>query len=486
MCKSQVVYFKLNRTKPLMFTLRSCAMLGVLLASGLPLTAQLDPENAQVMSYFPQLADGGAASQQWTTALTFVNPHGWLSSNATAYFYKDDGKPLPLDFGAGPASSFKFTVGPQATVTYNTTGQSVATQVGWAIVTSSLPLQGVVQFSYSVNGVPQQGVSSQSTAASTLFRSPATTSTGIAVANTYSNVQEIIRVTALDSVGHPVGSSSLTLAPFGHRSFTLGELMPSLGSSFRGTVLLENPDTFVAWALSGDSGVLSSYPPAGLNWPVSQYERILKVWFKVLNAAVDVGMSPAPKLVIDYTGGQLNSSADTANNAVHLYMNLAEFISDSESELAFVMGHELGHFLQRQTGQSAFVPTDAEQDADEFAVALSLSAGYDPYGGAGALGKLTMASAQAGVVAQNFDNLTTDPHTSFSKRLSVLMANLQTLCVSTTWQSVCSALKEEYHPDLPTAAPLMVPRRVVGPAPFTRAFGTPPALQPPLPGREKH
>ena len=70
-----------------MLALRSYCLLGILLASGLPLSAQLDPEDAQVISYFPQLADGGGAAQQWTTALTFVNAHASIPAMATALIF---------------------------------------------------------------------------------------------------------------------------------------------------------------------------------------------------------------------------------------------------------------------------------------------------------------------------------------------------------------------------------------------------------------
>ena len=104
---------------------------GSALATGLPLAAQLDPEDAQVISYFPQLADGGDASQQWSTALTFVNPHGWIPAAATAWFYGNDGKPLMLDLGAGPVSTFLSSpVPPQGMVSYKTT-RAVTAHAGW-------------------------------------------------------------------------------------------------------------------------------------------------------------------------------------------------------------------------------------------------------------------------------------------------------------------------------------------------------------------
>ena len=144
----------------------------------LTLMAQFDPEGAQVISYFPQLADGGSDAQRWTTSLTLVNSHGSLTALAIVNLYGNDGSPLSLDFGSGPASTFKATIPAQGSVTYRSLGTSPTTVIGWAVVVSTLPLEGVVQFSFSVNGVPQQGVSAQATPASTLFRSPATISTG--------------------------------------------------------------------------------------------------------------------------------------------------------------------------------------------------------------------------------------------------------------------------------------------------------------------
>jgi predicted Zn-dependent protease len=136
-------------------------------------------------------------------------------------------------------------------------------------------------------------------------------------------------------------------------------------------------------------------------------------------------------------------------------MNLAELISDSESELAFVEG-QLGHIIQSNINQLAFVPSNIEEDADEYGVILSLAAGYDPYGGAGALAKLAMASGTAGLVSQVFDNMSTDPHGSFNNRLSVMFTNMQVACSQPQVQSVCALYKSIVHPHLPANAPLIV------------------------------
>lgn len=60
---------------------------------------------------------------------------------------------------------------------------------------------------------------------------------------------------------------------------------------------------------------------------------------------------------------------------------------DSDGELAFVMAHEIAHVIQCLT-KGCKVPvnsrmgTDYESDADEMAVMIATSAGYDSYGGA--------------------------------------------------------------------------------------------------------
>ena len=137
-------------------------------------------------------------------------------------------------------------------------------------------------------------------------------------------------------------------------------------------------------------------------------------------------------------------------------MNLAELISDSESELAFVVGHELGHIIQNKIQQLAFVPTNVEEEADEYGVFLSLLSGYDPYAGAGALAKLAMASGMAGLVSQVFDNLSTDPHGSFNNRLALMFTYMQAVCALRQAQSGCALYKSIVHPHLPANAPLMV------------------------------
>jgi Peptidase family M48 len=424
------------------------------------LWAQFDPQGAEALSYFPHLADGGSAVQHWTTALTFVNPHESFVANGRAYFYGNDGSPLALDFGKGRATTLDFSLPPQGSATFVSASTSQDIVVGWAVVASTLPIQGVVQFRFSINGVPQQGVASQQTQASWMFRSVATPTTGIAIANVNPTASVPITISALDSNGKNVGTFTRTMPPLAHDAFTFGQLFSGLTGTFRGTVVIQtiNPATYVvAWTVSGDGGVLSSLPAANLGWPISQAERIRKVFQKVLNAAAQsypqIVANP-PTLVIDTTTGSINSYADLKANTVHIFLNLAELISDSESELGFVVAHEIGHIIQLRLNKLVFLP-NIEFDADVYGLILALEAGYDPYGSAGALSKLSMASGDAGLVSQEFDNINGDPHGSFNNRIAAMFIELQLACSQAQVQTFCAQYKAAIHPHLPPNTPLV-------------------------------
>jgi len=435
-----------------------------LLSLGFVSFAQFDPQGAEVISYFPHFADGGPANGKWTTSLTLVNPNQSLFAAAIVNLYDNNGMPLSLNFGNGPISTFTTSIPPQGSVTYKTIGASPSTVTGWAIVDSSLPVQGLIQFNLTSNGTPQAGVSSVSTLASSLFRSPATFSTGFAIANIYTNISLPVTIAAKDTNGNTVANTTLTVAPLGHQSFNLSQVLP-LTTTFRGSVIISTslPDgDFVAWNVSADGGFISSYPPSGLNWPVSHYERIWKVWQKVVNAVPPtvVNLTPLPALIIDYTTSAINSYAVPSQNQVHIFMNLAELISDSDSELGFVIGHELGHIIQGKIG-NVWVSTNVEYDADQWGMILSLLAGYDPYGAAGALAKLSMASGEASLLSQTFDNLNLvvglDLHGSFDNRLALVFQNMQAICGTPQLASFCAEYKSAIHPHLPGSVPLSTP-----------------------------
>src|SRR5947209_7524446 len=89
-----------------------------------PLAAQVgEPQGSEVLSYFPQLSDGGPATQHWKTTLIFVNPND-LPTVVQVSFYGDNGNPLALDFGNGPVSTFNFSLPPQGSAIFKSASTS--------------------------------------------------------------------------------------------------------------------------------------------------------------------------------------------------------------------------------------------------------------------------------------------------------------------------------------------------------------------------
>ena len=161
--------------------------------------------------------------------------------------------------------------------------------------------------------------------------------TGVAVVNPDPG-QNRVYVNAVDSDGNQLAHTTFFLASFGHKAFNLNELFPDLPADFRGTVGVsaDVDHTLVAWTLSTDGGVLSSYPPGAVGWPPSYYERIWKAWSKLIQVAPDLvapsgtfQLGSAPDISIDASTNSINTYADTSQNVVHLGMNMAELASDS-------------------------------------------------------------------------------------------------------------------------------------------------------------
>ncbi len=299
-----------------------------------------------------------------------------------------------------------------------------------------------------MNGVPQAEISAAATLPSTQYVSPATRDLGIAIVNIY-DVPKSFLITALDSNGakHGPRTNVVNLAAHAHASFDLSDRIPSLPASFTGSVKItpstQATDQFLAWTLKVDGIVTASLPPGRLEWPVSHVDRITLVYRKLVAAA------PAALASLAINDVNLNAfgvatltiSPEQIINAlgrpgfVQIDLSLSQLISDSPSELAFIVGHELGHVAQLQHGSTLTV-ADAEHDADLFAMTLMILAGFDPYGGAGALAKLSMASGTPNLVAPTFDDLP-DPHGSFTARLGSMMSTLGQACAQSPVSGLC-------------------------------------------------
>jgi hypothetical protein len=416
-------------------------------------------DSAHALLYFPQFADGGPIPARWQTSFTFANPN---STSATVFLnlYNDSGAGLPIDFGGGPSNQFSFTIPASGSVTFRSIAASTSTVVGWATASASVNIQGVATYRFLKNGDEAYEVSVPGTEPTVSYFSAANAPLGIAVANQYSSPLTV-QVAAHANTGADY-TGSIVLPGLGHRSASLSDLIPSIPQNFLGTVSLytiqptstAGPAFFLALTLKTDTGaVYSSLPSGATPLPGYQYEKVWTVFQRIREASRSFGTLAIPSV----DNVQLTIKTDPVVNAfaassgITIYYGLAELIADSDSELAFIVGHEMGHVYQFRTGKYLFNRTDGEFDADTWGMLLELAAGYDPYAGAGTLAKLAMATGSADLLTQVFEQLNAyDAHKSFNTRLDLIEYTIQTMCtLSEAMASLCNQYHLVFHPHLP-------------------------------------
>ena len=153
---------------------------------------------------------------------------------------------------------------------------------------------------------------------------------------------------------------------------------------------------------------------------------------------------------------EVNAFANS-NQTVQINLALSELVSDSSSELAFLVAHELAHIAQSRGGAfTILLPhelVNKEPDADLIAMILVLNAGFDPYGAAGAIGKLNMAYTSSGLVSPFFDSLA-DATAAFSPdRMNSMVGLITTACSTYVTGGYCATFKTAVHPHFPASAP---------------------------------
>ncbi|HSB15872.1 MAG TPA: M48 family metalloprotease [Bryobacteraceae bacterium] len=328
---------------------------------------------------------------------------------------------------------------------------------GWAVAACSVPVQATVAFRAIANGVPQQEITAQPTLPTPVYTSAANRFVGVALANVYS-VPVTVRLTVYDSEGLVIGGpTDVSVASFGHTTFNIWQKFPHLRDrDFDGVLKITGtPDLFVAWSLNGDaSGTLSALPPGALAWPISHWDRIWYVFKQVEDGAKQLGAITWPVQLKILYDKEVNAYARRGDE-IGVTLGLSELISDSPSELAWALAHELGHTYQQRTGKLDFVPTNREFDADIWGTMLTLAAGYDPYAGSGTLAKLAMATGRAALTTQFEDQIAADAHKSFNTRIDTIYDNLVEACSVPSVQPSCSLYKLIVHPHLPPSAPLV-------------------------------
>jgi hypothetical protein len=197
-------------------------------------------------------------------------------------------------------------------------------------------------------------------------------------------------------------------------------------------------------------------PDGRSGFPISSAEQIQNAFNRVANAYQTAlpDFGTVPELVI---------GTSTDNNAINAFaargttvtvnLALAELISDSPSELAFLIAHEVGHIYQQRSGKLLFNSANSEWDADVWGVLISLLAGYDPYAAGGTLGKLAMATGTANLGIQLWEDahLASEAHGSFSTRIDNLVTMIQAACSSSVeLKDACAQYKSVVHPFFPS------------------------------------
>jgi predicted Zn-dependent protease len=157
------------------------------------------------------------------------------------------------------------------------------------------------------------------------------------------------------------------------------------------------------------------------------------------------------------TNRQVSAYTTFSPTTIHIDYGTAELVADSDAELAFIFGHELGHVIQASYGQ--LLNTNQELDADDHGIFFLLGAGYEPYAASALFGRMQMLSTVSGVLGNILvDSSAASQHASFSARIDNVMTFWRAGCSGSTGP-LCTVFKSIIHPDVPGALPLRAPRR---------------------------
>jgi hypothetical protein len=448
------------------------AALSVIGATTVAAQTSLVPQNAQSVMYFPHLTEGGPdANNSWQATFTFVNTNQ-VAANLSVSFYNDDGTPMMLDFGSGAVPSISAVVPAMGSRIFRSqlTHKGPAAVWGWAAGQSDVPVMGQLSYRGMTNGTVYAELATNSTTGTAQWTSPASAGMGVAVANPSPIDTMTYKVDVVDASGTDLGAQSFQLAPHGHDAFNLAARFKSLPADFSGSVSITgqtaNASVYkpVVWTVGADAGAFATLPDGRSLVPADQTARAMRVWGRIMAMTKQLGYQVNPTFnlmpgsaangIANATGG-LDASG---NQQVTMYMSLVEMVGDSDGELAFLMGHEMAHVIQCRTN-GCKIPVDSqmandpESDADEIAMLLCTSAGYDSYSGAGAYARLQLGNGQVGMGMMGGgsttvweDMMSTNPQGLFASRINMMYQVQQRMCSNPMFSTNCQAYKNMMHP----------------------------------------
>jgi len=184
---------------------------------------------------FSQVASGAG----WRTSLYLVNEAS-TAAPVVVNFWADGGGALLLPLtvtqmggtSTVTAATLNTTVGANSTVLIESASELPAGLTGWAEVLSASPVKGYGVFHYtSPAGAESEGSVPMESASPQSFLLPyeglGSFSAGLAVANLSELQMGSVAVTAWDENGQQLFGTSFDLAPSGHKSLMLSDLLPT-------------------------------------------------------------------------------------------------------------------------------------------------------------------------------------------------------------------------------------------------------------------
>lgn len=439
------------------------------------------PESAHVNLYFPHLAYGGDSSSHWEVTITASNSSR-SEADLTLGFYNDEGVSFPIHFPQGLRSRMTVNLMPSHTTSFTSIPSQHKRITGWAYGYSDVPVLVHIVLRQLRNGLPIQAVTISPTVPALSHTFQVGPKATLVIANVATETAIDVPVALFDAKGDLVGSHLIQITSKGHHSETIHSLFPAVKTSeleFMGLISIGpsavigslcpscNPRgidlrTHIAWAYeSDDREILTGLPKGAVSFPKSHHDEIWLAFHQTLRSSNNFTQEIPSNLKLTISTDQEVNAFARNGNEIGITLGLAELLGDSPSELAFVIGHELGHIYQQRTQSNAF-DENREHDADFWGVLLSLGAGYDPYGAAGALAKLAMATGRASLTNQFFEDVPiANAHQSFNTRLSKLFDKISFACTSSVdMAQFCSAYKTIVHPHLPDVSPLTIKDRI--------------------------
>ncbi|MFB3776349.1 MAG: hypothetical protein ACE141_02030 [Bryobacteraceae bacterium] len=424
------------------------------------------PASASTILYFAQLADGGQAVQKWTTTITFTNPNTTVAASVRVSFYGDGGQPWSLDFGQGASSTLNLTVPAGGVRSMSSTGAAATMTWGWGIATSSSPVSGVVLYRATVNGNPYWDVAAVGTGSTFHYNSYANANLGVALANPNSQPLHL-RVVARDDAGLSRGVYLHPELPAkGHNAFNVGPVFSSLPPGFSGSITIEPVDDpplpFVAWTLNARDDLVSPLPSGEMVAPGPYSRRPYDIARKVLQGAAAVQLVydgdaqrasflAGQSLVID-PDTTIKATFDTTDNSIHLSASLIEAMGDSDSALAFLIGHRAFRAMCSRYFPGEWCGTD---DADIWSELYLISTGYDPAGAADFWGRLVYANMQ-GVPIDSALRVEFSLPNGMAARLQPIWDEISHHCrtMDPLWAyNACATARKYWHPHYPANTP---------------------------------